>query len=157
MKILYLFPFLLLGLLQVAQAQQIVSSFQQAEGTDYAMPKLDAQYKSAIHEDPSLAVFTGADQAKLTAAYGQLVQAVGRHLAANGFTWGKPTRCFNRFYFHPDGTIDYYLFHLTDVDAAKQAEFQRLMAEFVKTNRIALQAPEKFSQCSPVVYQDQPK
>ncbi|AKQ44515.1 hypothetical protein TH63_00925 [Rufibacter radiotolerans] len=144
------------GAFSVTQAQKVVSSFRQAEGTAYSMQLLDAQYKSAVHEDSTLAVFTGPDQQKLVAAYQQLLQELGRHLRQNGFTWGKPTRAFNRFYFNADGTIDYYLFNFNpqEADAQKQAEFQRLMAEFIKTHRLAMEAPVPFSQCSPVVYKD---
>ncbi|MBA9078838.1 MULTISPECIES: hypothetical protein [Rufibacter] len=158
MKKQFFFFLLLMGLLQVAKAQKVVSSFQQAEGTAHSMQKLDARYKSAVHADSSLAVFRGNDQARLVQAYQQLLQELGRHLAQNNFTWGKPTRCFNRFYFSPDGSVDYYLFHLNpqEVDAQKQAEFQRLMHQFIQTHRLSVQAPVRFSQCSPVVYQDPP-
>jgi len=155
-KTILVFLVLLAGLSLGAQAQQVVASFRQAEGTPYAMQKLDAQYKSALHDDAAQAVFTGPDQQKMAGAYQQLLQELGKYLKQNGFAWGKPTRAFNRFYFRPDGTIDYYLFHIApqEADERQQAEFQRLMAEFIKTHRIQISAPEKFSQCSPVVYKD---
>lgn len=140
--------------LTVANAQKVVSSFKEAEGTAYSMQSLDARYKSAIHEDSRQAVFIGQAQQQHIAAYQQLLQNLGKYLAQNNFSWGKPTRCFNRFYFNKDGSIDYYLYNFQDVDTQKLAEFQRLMSQFIQSNRIAMQAPVKFSQCSPVVYKD---
>jgi hypothetical protein len=156
MKKLFLFISMLLGPLIAAQAQKLVSTFRQAEGTAYAMQKLDAQYKSAVHSDSSQAVFKGEEEKKLIAAYQKLLQEVGKHLTDNGFKWDKPTRCFNRFYFSKDGSIDYYLFNINpqEADSQKQAEFQQLMSQFIQGHTLQIQGPVKFSQCSPVVYKD---
>jgi hypothetical protein len=156
MKKLFLLILVFSGLLTATQAQKVVSTFRQAEGTAYAMPKLDAQYKSAIHSDTSQAVFTGENEKKLIAAYQQLLLEVGKHLSANNFTWDKPTRCFNRFYFSKDGSIDYYLFNINpqEADSQKQAEFQRLMTQYIQSHTLQVKGPVKFSQCSPVVYKD---
>ncbi|QHL88692.1 hypothetical protein GU926_15155 [Nibribacter ruber] len=146
--------FICLCTFSVGHAQKVVSSFKEAEGTAYSMQSLDARYKSAIHEDSTQAVFTGQAQQQHITAYRQLLQNLGKYLVQNNFSWDKPTRCFNRFYFNKDGSIDYYLFNFQDVDAQKLAEFQRLMTQFIQSNKIAMQAPVKFSQCSPVVYKD---
>lgn len=156
MKNAFLLPFLLLLCLYrpAAAQQRIAASFQEAGGTSYSLQKLDSLYQSAVHDDPSKAVFTGQNRQKLEAAYQQLVQEASRYLAQQGFRWSKPVRCFNRFYFSADGSIDYYLFHLNpqEVSAAQQAEYKKIMDQFIQTHRLQITGPQKFAQCSPVVW-----
>ncbi|HLN95831.1 MAG TPA: hypothetical protein VK183_09350, partial [Flavobacterium sp.] len=70
-------------------------------------------------------------------AYTKLLQDFGRHLNENRFYWDKPTRCFNRIYFSPDGTIDYFLYQFSGKTAdekpsgAQQEVFKRLLNEFI--------------------------
>jgi hypothetical protein len=78
------------------------------------------------------------------------------YLNKNNFTWDKPTRIFNRIYFQPDGSINYYLVNLAlpGTDTRKAKQFIPLLNQFVQTYKIKITAKTKFAQCSPVVYQD---
>jgi hypothetical protein len=139
-----------------AKAQHVASTFQQAESTNHSMQKLDEIYPSALHSDSTKAVFKGAAQAQFINAYKTMLYDLNTYLNENNFTWGKPTRIFNRIYFKPDGSIDYYLVNLAlpGTDTSKAKQFIPLLSQFVKTYKIKITAKTKFAQCSPVMYQD---
>ena len=136
-------------------AAQLATTFADAQARGLRITHLDSTYRSARHADTAQAAFAGREQ-EVAAAYGQLLQALGKYLHGHGFVWGKLTKGFNRVYFRPDGTIDYYLYNFRsgEVTAEKEAEFRRLLGEFIKTNRIALTGRMPFAQCSPVTYVD---
>ena len=81
-------------------------------GADFKAGRADNSYASAIRSDTSLAVFkTEKVKEALPLAYFKLLQDLGVFLSTNNFLWMKPTRCFNRIYFSPNGSIDYFLFN----------------------------------------------
>jgi hypothetical protein len=134
---------------------QVAISYSAAESKGIRVSHLDSVYRSAVHADTAKAVFAGHED-EVAQAYGKLLQSLGIYLKAHQFAWGKPTKSFNRIYFRPDGTIDYYIFKFRagEIEAVREAEFQRLLAEFVKTHKIDLRGRMPFAQCSPVTYQD---
>lgn len=157
-----IFLYLILCLSFTVQAQQKAISFDDAIEFGMNIEEFDKNYKSALHEDVSKAVFkTPEEQEKLQKAYIKLLQDFGSFLAQNKFQWEKKTRCFQRIYFSPDGSIDYFIynFNLKNVNPAdipskeKQEEFRRLLSLFIKEYVFAIQANEPFAQCSPTNYQ----
>lgn len=116
---------------------------------------LDSTYKSAIHSDPTLAVFQ--NQEEVVTAYQSLLQDFGSFLAENNFRWEQNTTSFNRIYFDADGSIDYFLYQFrgTQLSEEKQARFNDLLNQFIQTYRFPLTANLKFAQCSPVTYTPQ--
>ena len=114
--------------------------------------ELDSIYKSAIHTDPKLAVFT--DQEAVSKAYVQLLTDLGKFLASKNFEWERTVSGFNRVYFDKDGSIDYFVYSFRgDVLSPYQvSQFDQLLNEFIKNYRFPLQADVKFAQCSPVTY-----
>jgi len=139
-----------------ASAQHVASTFQAAEGSVYAMQKLDAVYPSAVSSDTIKEVFKGAQQAKFITAYTSMLNELAIYLHKNNFLWGAPTRIFNRVYFAADGSINYYLVNLagTGLDDTKQKRLLDLLNTFITTNKINITANTRFAQCSPVIYKD---
>lgn len=78
------------------------------------------------------------------------------YLSENNFKWGNTTKCFNKIYFQPNGTIDYFLYNFKsgEIDNSKEKEFQRLLNQFIASYKFSLSSQRKFSQCSPVTYMD---
>jgi len=152
----YIITILLLTISLSVKAQHIAGTFQQAEGTGHSMQKLDEIYPSALHSDSAKAVFKGEAQTRFLIAYKTMLYDLNSYLNKNNFTWGKPTRIFNRIYFQPDGSIDYYLVNLAlpGTDTSKAKQFIPLLNQFVQTYKIKITAKTKFAQCSPVMYQD---
>lgn len=132
----------------------VVESISNAKNRKIMMSYLDSIYKNALNTDTSLAVFkTDTEQEKLTNAYGQFLQDFGSFLNANNYKWEQETSCWNRIYFKPDGTVDYFLYGFRNaLSKEKEAEFKKLLSAFVSNNKIQVTAKVKFSQCSPVVY-----
>lgn len=143
----------------IAQAQHIAATFQDAEKKGYSMQNLDKIYLSALNSDSAKAVFRGPLQSSFINAYQGMLFDLATYLNKNGFSWGKPTRIFNRVYFKADGTIDYYLVNLTGtgVDDAKGEKFMKLLNNFTQFYKIKITANTPFAQCSPVLYQDTKK
>jgi hypothetical protein len=138
-------------------AQGKALTFDEAAQQGIPFQRLDSLYKSAVHDNASLAVFkTPDEQAKLMQAYTKLLQDLGAHLKANNFKWQNQPRGMNRIYLSPDGKIDYFLYHFPagQVTLEKEWEFARLLNRFIQNYRFAITAPEKFAQCSPVRYSD---
>lgn len=149
---------LLIALSWCASGQPIGMTFQEAGQAHVSISSLDSLYKSAVHSDPSKAVFTTEEaQQKLQQAYNQLLQDFGKFLASKNFKWEKKTKCFNRIYFSKEGTIDYFLYNFLGQPAEKpsdsqQETFSQLLRLFIKEYQFALTAQVKFAQCSPVTY-----
>ncbi len=141
-----------------AFSQSRALTFKQAADQGIRIGQLDSTYKSAVHADSSLAVFKpGIEQETMIKAYQQLLKDLGTFLNKNGFTWNKPTRSFNRVYFSAGGKIDYFLYNFTGnagdkPDETQQAEFARLLGQFVQAYTFPLKANVKFAQCSPTTY-----
>lgn len=157
-----IFLILILCLSTNIQAQQKAISFDEAVAFGMNLEEFDKNYKSALQEDASKAVFkTPEEREKLEKAYVKLLQDFNAFLAQNKFEWKNKTRCFQRIYFSPDGTIDYFIynFNLKNVNPAdipskeKQEEFRRLLSLFIKEYVFEVKANEPFAQCSPTVYQ----
>lgn len=152
----YIITIFLFSVTLSVKAQHIASTFQDAEKAGYSMQKLDEIYPSALHSDSTKAVFKGEAQSQFIAAYKTMLYDLNAYLNKNNFTWGKPTRIFNRIYFKPDGSVDYYLVNLAlpGTDTSKAKQFIPLLSQFVQNYKIKITAKTKFAQCSPVVYQD---
>ena len=156
-KTTFILSILLMVCLQTS-AQHIGLKFQDAEKQGIGMKHLDSIYKSAVHTDNMQAVFkTEKEQQAMGEAYVKLLQDFGKFLNHHKFKWEKPARCFNRIYFSPDGTIDYFLFNFTGNPEDRpseevQKEFQRLLNLFIQEYKISLTAKVKFAQCSPTTY-----
>lgn len=141
--------------------QPIGLSFQEAEKRGISISILDSIYKSAVHTDSLLSVFTTEkDQLAMHQAYVQLLRDLGQFLASEKFVWEKPTRCFNRIYFSADGSIDYFLFNFLGSEKEKpsesiQMEFLSLLNRFILNYTLPISAPVKFAQCSPTTFMPQ--
>ncbi len=141
--------------------QHLGLSFKEAEKKNISIELLDTHYKSAIHSDTSQAVFkTEIEQVALQQAYVKMLQDFGKFLSENNFKWEKPTRCFQRIYFKPDGTVDYFLYNFLtknvepkdQLSEEKQVDFDRLLNIFIKNYQFSVKANVKFAQCSPATY-----
>ncbi len=143
-------------------AQQKVFSIEDARNKGLSIEELDKKYTSAVHSDTTKAVFKSAEkQAKLQESYVKLLTDFNHFLAKNNFKWKNKTRCFQRIYFAPNGTIDYFIYNFNLKNALpdtiptekEQEEFNRLLSLFVKDYVFDLHAAVPFAQCSPTSYQ----
>ncbi len=141
--------------------QRLGMTFQTAEKQGISIKHLDSLFTSAVNTDTSIAVFkTEKEQEALHQAYIKLLQDFGKFLSDNNFKWEKPTKCFNRIYFNPNGTIDYFLFNFLGKPEDKPAEntekeFIRLLNDFISDYKFSLTAKKQFAQCSPTTYMPQ--
>jgi hypothetical protein len=132
---------------------QMGASFDEAKASGVRISLLDSTYKSAVHVNERLSAFPGKGD-KVAASYNQMIQDLGAYLDKHNFKWGQTVHCFNRIYFNKDGSIDYFLYSLKDkVGAEKEAEFKRLLNEFIRQYKFPMHGKVKFAQCSPVTYQ----
>lgn len=117
-------------------------------------PEVDKIYKSAFDSrEGHEGVFTKEeDIQRHTEAYYDYLKGLGKFLLENNFKWEETTKCFNRIYMQPDGTIDYFLYSFKNLPADKEKEFGRLLNLYIKDHKFGNPAPEKFAQCSPVTY-----
>lgn len=134
--------------------QHIGMSIQQLREMNIKIEDIEKNYKNAIDTPPAESVFKVEE---LQPAYQKLLQDVGSFLAKNNFKWEKKTRCFQRIYFNSDGTIDYFIFNFIgkpedQPSDEKQAEFSKLINQFVQGYKFPLSAKVKFAQCSPTSY-----
>ena len=149
---------LLLTICSQTFAQHLGLTFQECEKHGISISNLDTIYQSAVHADPTQAVFkTPEEDQAMVDAYYKLIQDFSTFLNENEFVWEKQALCFNRIYFDKDGTIDYFLYNFVGTDEEKpseadQEEFQRLLNLFIQDYQIPLTADIKFAQCSPVRY-----
>ena len=151
---------LLLGIFMTFSLQgfaQKVITFQNAIESGIRIEALDSMYKPALSggSDSLQAVFYGKHK-EFQTQYIAMLKAVGKHLKANNFSWGKNTRCFNRIYFNAQGTIDYFLFNFKkgELTLEKELEFEKLLSTFIENYKFPLPAQSRFAQCSPVTYSD---
>lgn len=157
-RVIFLLIILSLVQAQVKAQGGVVLTFKATAEQGISLKELDSLYKSAVHTDTTLAVFKSEEgQEKVRKEYARLLNELGIFLADNNFKWERPTRCFNRIYFHTDGTIDYFIYNFpgeeeTQPPKEMQDEFHRILTGFVKAYRTELEAEVKFSQCSPVTY-----
>lgn len=136
---------------------QTAMTFREAESKGKPFQFLDSLYKSAVHSNVDLAVFKSSDeQLEVQKSYTALIRDLAVFLKTNDFVWEKPTRCFNRIYFNPEGRIDYFLFNFAagQITPEKEKEFGRLLNLFVVDYEFSLKANENFAQCSPIRYID---
>lgn len=132
---------------------QIGASFDEAKASGVRVSLLDSTYKSAVNVDKNKAVFARKED-RLVESYNGMLQDLGYFLAKHNFKWDTTTRCFNRIYFNKDGHIDFFLYSFkTNISAEKEAEFKRLLNEFIRHYKFPLRARVNFAQCSPVTYQ----
>jgi len=132
-------------------------SFQEAQKKNIKIEDIEKQYRNAIDTPPNASVFKDE---QLQPAYTKLLQDLGKFLSKNNFKWEKKTKCFQRIYFNNDGTIDYFIFNFLgkpedQPSTEKQAEFGKLVNQFVQDYKFSLSAKVKFAQCSPTSYMPQ--
>lgn len=137
-------------------AQKLAASFQEA--TDIAglrLEQLDKEYQPALHANPELAVFKGQEE-EFIDAYKSMLTDLAVFLKENEFRWEKKSRCFNRIYMSAEGKIQYFLYNFRagEISSEKEQQFKELLGRFIKSYQFPLSASAKFSQCSPVSYQD---
>lgn len=77
-------------------------------------------------------------------------------LKENEFRWEKKSRCFNRIYLSTEGKIEYFLYNFRagEISSEKEQKFKELLGQFIESYQFPLSSSAKFSQCSPVSYQD---
>ncbi len=132
-----------------------VETIDNAKMDGITVQSLDSKYKSAVHVDNAKAVFVGSGADSLKNAYTRFLQGFGNYLKTQGFLWQAPSRCWNRIYFHADGTVDYYLFDFkTAISNEKITRFKELFKAYAGTHKIGITASTNFAQCSPVTYMD---
>jgi hypothetical protein len=153
-----IFVFLLAFSFSYLSFAQKAMTFNEAEQSGIKISTLDSLYKSALHNDSSLAVFKD-NQNEFIAAYQDLIKGLSQYLNANNFSWIKDTRCFNRIYFNKTGKIDYFLydFQAGQLTKEKEAQFDVLLNKFIDGYQFPLKAETDFAQCSPVKYQPSQK
>lgn len=144
---------LLLAAIQVVSGQNCQTVFETSEAE---IARLDSLHPAAVHVDTTLGVFKGREQ-EFMEAWKNFLTDFGAFLNENDLQWEEPTRCFNRIYFNADGTIDTFLFAFKEgeVSEARQERFRELAYRFAADYKLQLDsnAPGKFAQCGPVVYQ----
>lgn len=138
-------------------SQHIGMSFQEAQKKSLKIEDIEKNYKNAVDTPPAESVFK---QEELQPAYTKLLQDLGAFLSKNNFKWEKKTKCFQRIYFNNDGAIDYFIFNFLgkpedQPSSEKQAEFGKLVNQFVQDYKFSLSAKVKFAQCSPTYYMPQ--
>jgi hypothetical protein len=151
-----IFALMTILLSTLTYGQKIATTFQDAvSNKGISIEKLDSTYQSALHTDSSKAAFKGQEK-KFMDGYISLLSDLNTFLKKNNFSWGKQTRCFNRVYLNKNGEIDYFLFNFKEgeIEKSKEAEFQKLLSEFIQTYRFPLTNKVNFAQCSPVKYSD---
>jgi hypothetical protein len=153
MKNLVAFVFLLM--IFSFRAQPVAGTFDEISKSGKRISQLDSAYKSALHSNPELAVFSGKEDA-FYKAYVQMLRDLATFLKTRGFKWEQQTRSFTRIYFKSDGHIDYFLYHFKEgqISDEKRALFDKHLKEFVKEYRLGMNAAEPFAQCSPSVFKD---
>lgn len=118
-----------------------------------ATPKsIDSIYKDAINVDTTKAVFEGRTH-EFFNAYKQMLGDFIHYLQTNESFKNKSFSFFNRVYFEPDGTIDYYFYSLKpgELTQDEEALFKKSLNEFIKTYKFPMTAKVPFAQCSPVI------
>lgn len=152
----YLFFLCFMALFFSSYGQRAMT-FREAETKGIPFQFLDSLYKSAIHSNLDLAVFKSSDeQLEVKKSYTALIKDLAVFLKSNDFMWEKPTNCFNRIYFNPEGKIYYFLFNFPEdqITPEKEREFGRLLNLFVVDYVFSLKSHENFAQCSPIRYID---
>lgn len=151
----YLFFFLFLFPL-LTSAQKLAASFQEAtEDAGLKLEQLDKEFQPAVHANPELAVFKGQEE-EFIDAYKSMLTDLAVFLKKNEFRWEKKSRCFNRIYLSAEGKIEYFLydFRAGEISSEKEQQFKELLGKFIESYQFPLPASARFSQCSPVAYQD---
>lgn len=136
--------------------QQAVTHAEAFEVFDASIPKDVEKYKSYGLDatcpnllDPRI----GKEEInEINAAWMDLNQAIGRHLAEQNFDWESETpkiRIWHKFYFHKDGSLNKYFFNFTGnaISEQKRAEYKILMQEFGKSYQLPLAKDSAFAQC----------
>jgi hypothetical protein len=150
-----LFLYILFTLTMFTLQAQKAMTFEQAKASGISTQTLDSLYQSALHSDSTKSVF-GKRPEEFMKGYSQLLKDLNQYLHGHGYRWEQETRCFNRIYFNPDGSIAYFLYNLKKgvITPEKEKQFDTLLNGFIKTYRFPLGAPVRFAQCSPTVYRD---
>lgn len=157
MNRLNVYFFVLLSISFQTFGQHVAASITETTHKGISIKYLDSIYKSAVFpSDTVRAVFKTEEQEEaMHSAYVELLQDLGVFLTAHDFEWGSARLCFNRIYFAPDGSIDYFLYEFkgdNKPSEEKQKEFSQLLNLFIQNYKIPIEADQKFAQCSPVRY-----
>lgn len=131
---------------------QVAMPYSEARGL-YNVKLLDSIHVSGMHADSTKAAF-GDRQAEFEKSYTEMLNELSTYLNKNGFSFGKDTRCTHKIYFEKDGSIKYYLYTFRDLDPAKEADFKRLLNEFIKGYKFPMDCKTPYRQCGSAVYKD---
>ncbi|MDI6780010.1 MAG: hypothetical protein QME25_07465 [Bacteroidota bacterium] len=122
------------------------------EKSGFTYTELDSVYTDAGCADTSVFTAFKGREDEFGEAWHKLLQDMSVFLWENNFRWESSTKCWNRFYFDKDGTIDHYFYIINDFD--KRDEFEKLMNEFIKNYKFSQTAEIKFKQCGSARFQD---
>ena len=146
MKYLISVAFLLFSL--SAAAQQAID-FETARKSGQ-FSRLEKEYSNALE------IFkTEEDSNKLMESWKRFFADLGEFLSEKGYKWKEQTRCFNRIYMSPDGTIDFFLYHFKTLGPEKEKLFNQLLQEYITTHNFGIASTVKFAQCGNIVYSSQ--
>ena len=141
----YLFIIVFLALTIPMAAQQALDFDEARESGKFG--KLEKEYPNALELFKS-----EEDSNKLMESWKAFFADLGKFLSEKGYKWKEETRCFNRIYMSPDGTIDYFLYHFKTLDPKKEKLFQQHLQEYITTHKFGIEGKVKFAQCGNIVY-----
>ena len=112
-----------------------------------------AKYQDAINVDSTKAVFAGHTY-EFAEAYRKMIGDFANYLQKKESFKKKSISFWNRVYFQPNGTIDYYFYHFKAgaLTIEEEALFKKSLNEFIKTYKFPMTAKVPFAQCSPVSF-----
>ena len=127
----------------IAECQTKGMTFAEVAKSGNTLQHLDSTYSSGVHVDTSKAALPRTMYDSVQYAYTSLLKKLGKFLFAKGFTWGHPTKCFNKIYFSTTGEIELFLFQFTpgQITPNKYRQFQTLLNEFIPQNKFPLPSP----------------
>lgn len=141
----HLFIIVFLALTIPTAAQQAVNFDDARKSGQFS--RLEKEYPNALD------VFKSEeDSNKLMESWETFFADLGKFLSEKGYKWQEQTRCFNRIYMSPDGTIDYFLYHFKTLDPEKEKLFQQHLQEYIATHKFGISGSVKFAQCGNIVY-----
>lgn len=148
---------LVITFLFVSHSQgQDFMTYQEMESHGFSTEELDSLYPNALHKDTVKGPFYKR-QEEFRAEWLSFYKDLMKYLNNNDFKWGSPTQCHMKVYFNSNGEIDHWFYNFKksdEISEATQKEFERLIKQFMKSNRIEITSNTKFSQCVGVTFID---
>lgn len=140
-----------------SSGQPIVTTFQKLKNLGIDFDAFDKQYASPIHGDTALALLkTEAEQEHFENIYRDYLAGLNTYLFKEDFKWDKPFTVFQKIYFAPDGTAEYFLYNLLGPheerpDSATMKHFEKSVAEYVTRHPFPIRFTKPFAQCAPMM------